>query len=462
MILNKQIFDQCVSIYETERISIEAVAKKLSIKFNDIFLSARYYKYQLRKSGEINRVTDKITESEIVHEYSNGMSINKLSKLFNISNDTVNRVLRENNIDMKPLGFFNKTAIFNEVELISLYRKGLNNQKIAKLLNISANTVRLFLKKNGLNSNFPKINSHNRKHKNALEDRIIELYSENKSYSQIAKILNTNHCLVSRIIRKNNFIYKSRGNRRYALDENYFDQIDSPDKAFILGTILTDGCNSINCGRRVICIELKSDDKPLLEYINTCFGSNRPLYYRKSKDTFRLNINSRIISDDLLKFGCTCPKSLTLEYPYLLDDKYFEYFLSGCIFGDGWVYNENNFSVGLSGTKDLLEKIMNKITMKTGLKNSITPESNCKTLFRITFGGDSAVKICNFIFKNAPFIMKRKYLPFKEYVMSKYNNIEELSFNKHRDTILEAIDIIRSIESNPKFANLLEMSNINS
>ena len=53
--------------------------------------------------------------------------------------------------------------------------------------------------------------------------------------------------------------------RIYTLDENYFDSIDNPNKAYIIGFIYADG--SINLKRNLLTICISEKDLEILEFI---------------------------------------------------------------------------------------------------------------------------------------------------------------------------------------------------
>lgn len=107
------------------------------------------------------------------------------------------------------------------------------------------------------------------------KEEIFELVKQGKSGREIQKILGfKNHQPVYNFFRKYNIsnpdrIYK----RKYTLDENYFYNINTSEKAYILGFIAADGCVSED--RLVISISI--NDKHLLEKIKKEFKSNQVL-----------------------------------------------------------------------------------------------------------------------------------------------------------------------------------------
>ena len=61
------------------------------------------------------------------------------------------------------------------------------------------------------------------------------------------------------LIRKK--VLPKRSKSRYSLNERYFKNIDSGNKAYWLGFLAADGCVSNNPGNRFFCIELSKSKK---------------------------------------------------------------------------------------------------------------------------------------------------------------------------------------------------------
>lgn len=131
------------------------------------------------------------------------------------------------------------------------------------------------------------------------------------SYKQILKVLDEKG--VDRIY--------SGGNRKYTLNEHYFDDIDTPNKAYILGFLYADGWNDVD--KNIITISLQEGDKDILDSINKEIGSNKPLIYihcehhfekygLHAQNQYRLTVSSHIMSQALAKHGCVKKKSLIL------------------------------------------------------------------------------------------------------------------------------------------------------
>lgn len=69
---------------------------------------------------------------------------------------------------------------------------------------------------------------------------------------------------------------------KYTFNKDYFERIDSKDKAYFLGLLYADGCNSISAtqGQCTIVINLHEKDRSILDIFNKYIGSNKPLSYK--------------------------------------------------------------------------------------------------------------------------------------------------------------------------------------
>lgn len=219
---------------------------------------------------------------------------------------------------------------------------------------------------------------------NKDKEYILKSYLEDKKLiSQIARELNYKNVHPIYNLLKKEKVFKAHLNgdnksRKYSLNEHFFKQIDTEEKAYILGFIAADGHIETTWNR--VRIELHTKDRDILEKIKIAMNSEHPI-----KDVTRLegylhsilNLNSKILVDDLIALDVTPNKSLILgnvckHVP--LDLVY--HFLRGYFDGDG------NLTYGVkysSGTKYLVQIIGTKEFLTTSFDKYF--ETNC-SLFK--------------------------------------------------------------------------------
>lgn len=155
--------------------------------------------------------------------------------------------------------------------------------------------------------------------------------------------------------------------------EHYFESIDNPSKAYILGFIAADGAlvkaTKRNC--YYLTITIKYEDKRLLDFIQSELGSKHKLLEIRKISPFgkpihhiRLNFANKYIVSDIMKYGITPRKSLTIQnilvnIPY----EYRDAFIIGYFDGNGSIThinhtpNSKSMIIEIRSTKELLTGI---------------------------------------------------------------------------------------------------------
>lgn len=217
--------------------------------------------------------------------------------------------------------------------------------------------------------------------------------------------------------------------RKYTLNENYFNKVDTEDKAYFLGLLYADGCTLSN--RKIVKITLIEPDIEILEKFNSCIHSNRPLavYQPKNKNSYKnytLNISSSKIYNDVIKLGCHPQKTFTLKFPTpeQVPSHLTHHFVRGYFDGDGSIYKDNRnhcleelFRLCIVSTLDFcieLTRIVNeKLLIDTRLEIRHKERNHCIRQLRI-YGNIRIKKFLDWIYKDATIFLKRKHDKYLE------------------------------------------------
>lgn len=187
----------------------------------------------------------------------------------------------------------------------------------------------------------------------------------------------------------------------YTLDKNFFNSW-TPEMAYVLGVLATDGCVSRNR------FSLTSTDLELVQKVRSLMVSDHPIGVVSPKGWARkvqyvLNVSSTKLAKRLTDLGIGPAKSLTLRFPEMPQDCV-RHFLRGCWDGDGSFYFESrtrdrredeprkdtilNFRASLvSGSRRFVEGIISRIN-----DAGITPRRALKPLVFRGRGGVRRVK----------------------------------------------------------------------
>jgi hypothetical protein len=260
--------------------------------------------------------------------------------------------------------------------------------------------------------------------------RIIELYELGTGIQELADIFHYSRKTIKKKFLELNIKIRSRGNsiRKHKIfNENYFETVDTEEKAYFLGLLFSDGTNQITPRNRVR-IQLVEQDSYILEKLSNIFYQKVVLY--TSDKNFRKNykhqvaksfeIMSRKISEDLYAYGMVQAKSLILEFPKRLDSNLYRYFIKGMTDGDGHIalYKKKKyFNWGLIGTYDIcinIQKIIkNDLNINTHMRKR--NKNNDKNTYTLSIGGNVQLeKFLDWMYKNSSIHLIRKYNKYLE------------------------------------------------
>lgn len=264
------------------------------------------------------------------------------------------------------------------------------------------------------------------------KDKIVELYTKDElSTPKIGLIMGCNYGKICSVLDEYGIKRKNNGRRKYSLNENDFDKIDTQNKAYVLGLIYADGCNfPPKC---TSFISLQESDKEILEKIKIEIGSTQPIkiidqssrndnnYSYNNMCT--LNMYSKHICESLERLGVVRNKSLVLDFP-TIDNHLIPHFVRGYFDGDGslYMYEKKNGGKHITITYTSTEKFCNKL--KDIIKNELgincgVYDASCHngiTKVASITGVEHPLKVLNWMYKDADLYLQRKYDRYIEYL----------------------------------------------
>jgi hypothetical protein len=172
---------------------------------------------------------------------------------------------------------------------------------------------------------------------------IIRLFKSGLNYREIGTKLNLDSRTVSKIV-KNSGVEQNRIKRRskYNINEDYFKDLNS-ESLWLIGLLAADGW--IKKDRYIGIAQSGDEGKAIIEEVKRLLEYNAPTYEKDTigRKSYSINITSNKIVNNLSLFNIIPNKSLTYELPDLNDDNFRDY-LRGYIDGDGSIGVYNNGS----------------------------------------------------------------------------------------------------------------------
>ena len=264
---------------------------------------------------------------------------------------------------------------------------------------------------------------------------ICKKYLSGESSVKIGAEYGVCHKTIPAILQAYGIDRTGNGVRKYNVDENYFDIIDTQNKAYILGMLYADGYNCEQKGS--IRLSLQCEDKDILEKIRNEMKSEKPLSFKKcndhiasngfcSKDMYTLDIYSAYMSRSLVRCGMKQNKSLTLEYPKCIPEELHSHFIRGYFDGDGSLHfytNKRGYvqpTLTITSTQCFCDTALSILRDSLGVGGGIYDASCHNGITKVlTFCGINQCKsILDWIYLDANLYMSRKYNKYQNWLLA--------------------------------------------
>lgn len=257
-------------------------------------------------------------------------------------------------------------------------------------------------------------------------DEICNDYLTGLTQVQIANKYQTSQTQIYRILKKHSIPIRQNGiaQSKYSLDEHYFDKIDTPEKAYILGLLYADG--TFQPKNRSVFLSLSTGDIDILEKINRLLKSDKPIKNYTYKDSFysRLDICGKHISSMLESKGVVHNKTHKLAYPEWLLPELSKHFIRGYFDGDGSVYHNKEYTeiyIAIIATNDLAKSIQNILFKELNIRGHLKAHKNQSNSILEIGGNKQVIAILDWLYSDATIYLDRKFHTYKKYKIS-YNN----------------------------------------
>lgn len=256
-----------------------------------------------------------------------------------------------------------------------------------------------------------------KKLKNYPDEKMLEL-AEVLTQRQIAEKLGVSQAAISYYFKAKGWKFKRKASKRQYVNEHYFDEIDTEEKAYLLGFFVADGCVKI--------IHYKTKDSYRMSFDNTikdaeaiellheriCPESALNIKHMEAKTPqYTLQWNSDHMGKLLIEKYKICPRKThdpNFKLPQtVIPDHLWRHFVRGFMDGDGHIDNHNMYFVFTS--RPFCDQIME--TFKEFDYTIYEIEGKTTNYWRgyIPLSGSKKAAIIHFLYDNATIYLKRKY-----------------------------------------------------
>lgn len=262
-----------------------------------------------------------------------------------------------------------------------------------------------------------------------LINTICSFYASGKTIKEISIEIGFSYAVIRRVLIENNVNISSRKHgKRYRVNDNFFDMIDTEEKAYWLGFITADG--NISKSGYAIRINLSAVDVVHIEKFKTAIKSNHKIVIkegtgRSKKPAAFFNIYSKHLWNRLIELGVVPNKSLIIkkcqEIPSYLESHYWR----GLVDGNGGIshnkrkeHHNDSWKIYFCGTRDLVNEF--DIFIKKHFPNNTVFRQRGK-IFVIEYGGNKLTQnIVQLLYGNSTIALDRKIKLAKELLTIKF------------------------------------------
>lgn len=224
---------------------------------------------------------------------------------------------------------------------------------------------------------------------------------------------------------------------KYIAKEDYFEQIDTEEKAYFLGLLYADG----NYYKKGNCISVSLEDKDreiLDKFSNEVYINYRPLQFVKaqtvnSKNQYSFRIHNIKIAKDLQNLGIAERKSLTLKFPTeeQIPKHLLNHFIRGYFDGDGGISfgkKQKQVTISFASTPEFLNSLKEILIQNCGVNEVKLIKQNKKVnIASLNYTGrGNANKIKMFLYQNSNIFLNRKKERFERLISDEQSLLQKL------------------------------------
>lgn len=318
---------------------------------------------------------------------------------------------------------------FSKEDLINHYKSGMTIKEVAKLYNLSNETIRTRNNYYGISiwdySPYGKL-------KNITKEELIEHYKLGLTIIKVAELYETYPWAISRKNKELGINIRDYDEFRVNYDVHVFDTIDSEEKAYWLGFLMADGY--VRSDSNVICIKLSYVDIDHMKKFKKFMKDTR-----SDEDVIHIQERVAQVSGRILKFceyqvcnsnlkqslvnlGCIPKKSLALKFPDITKFKNPDLiydFMRGYIDGDGCLSKSSKSSsvnprlvISIRGTFEFLNEMIKYFPEEFKRVYSEIDKKTGSTLYKISCCSNKADKVAMKLYGNATIYLDRKFEKF--------------------------------------------------
>ncbi len=373
-------------------------------------------KYKIDRTRK--RTYEDLDEGEVIKDYLDGMLVDEIMAKWNFVRSKFFSILKNNQIEP------NRNLSLTETQKDEIVKRYLNKENVYDFCSDydrTAGVLYNILEEKGVETRGNLII------KAEQYTEITKRYLDGESANDICPDYDVGPGCILYHLKKNGIEIRdfSHCNRIYDVNENYFDELNTPEKAYWLGFLWGDGCNATD--NNSIMLSLKASDIEHIAKFVKALGSNHPIATRKGitptgKEKYYsvVSITNKHLSEKLESYGMIKNKTCNLRWPEALPEEFANHFIRGKFDADGClcVTNPRKFYFCVTSFKGFLKELGSRFSKNADVTCLISdfyskPESSAGNIW--IAGNRQILKVLNWMFRDhGGFYLERKYELYKK------------------------------------------------
>ena len=347
----------------------------------------------------------------MVAMYQAGKKWREIAAETGFSEFTVGNALRKEGVAADRGQLNTKTSPEDEAKILDLYAVGSSFAEIVRESGRSEHTITAVLRRNGREPgrNPWRLTDEQR-------ERIPGLYEGGMDAPEIGRVLGCHSSSVYNVLKELNI---DRREQIACDNPGYFDQIDTPAKAYWLGFLGADGCvTGFTRGDKTylrLQVKLARKDRDHLVTLHGALKARRPIRdfdeesCGKMVPVSMLAVSSQQVAEALISHGIIRKKTDALE-PWNGPADLMSHYWRGLVDGDGSItINERGVFVQLTGSEDVAKAFAPWANAVAGTRVNATRKKDCKAAWCVQVGGVTGPRILlAALYDGAPVALARK------------------------------------------------------
>lgn len=199
---------------------------------------------------------------------------------------------------------------------------------------------------------------------------------------------------------------RSEASRIYAVNEEFFDCIDSESKAYWLGFLSADG----TVGDCFVRLALSSRDREHVRKFVVALESEHPVVIRG--DRCLTHIGSKKLAESLIRLGVVPRKSLILKPCDTIPEFLLSHYWRGAFDGDGGIWPSRirgylNFNLSFVGTEEMVRGFASLVSAH--VRTATRPRPHSANVWAVRYSGIALPqKVAFLLYSGATVYLERK------------------------------------------------------